>query len=110
MLQHLKMYHYWIKKTLTFFFALVEHYVDHVLHVLETLRLEVPYDLSNELLLCPDEKHALLHYFFRYLKPTEIVYCDASECASVCGKTLLFGCLLLLFVSFLYVCLNQTET
>ena len=87
-----------VKKLLTISFALVKHDVDHILHVLETLRLKVPYDLGNELLLCPNEKHALLHDFFRYLKPTEIVYCDASECTSVCGKTLLFGCLLLLFV------------
>ena len=87
-----------MRRLLTFFFALVKHNVDHILHVLETLRLKVPYDLGNELLLCPNEEHALLHDFFRYLKPTEIVYGDASECTSVCGKTLLFGCLLLLFV------------
>ena len=58
---------------LTSFLVHIGHHIDHVLHVLESLWLEMVQDLADQLFLSPDEKHAFPHDLRRDNKLPELL-------------------------------------
>lgn len=76
------------------FLGWIEHHVDHILDVLEALVFEVEHDISNKLLLCPDEEDAVLHDFGRDNELFEVLDGCTTEGLATFISTLSFLLLL----------------
>lgn len=81
---------------------LVNHHIDHVLNIGETLSFEMPYDFRYQLLFSPYEENSLFHHRWWNDQLLEVIDGDSLKRTSVTGKTLLVQ--FLLFLS----CLDKT--
>ena len=62
--------------SLTLLLVVISHHVNHVLHILETLRFKVVQYLAYQLFLRPDEQHALPHHISRNKQLLELLYSE----------------------------------